>query len=141
MKWLNVIGLLFEFLAFWLAAPELLGEQSLRGIESGLRKFLSFLPRLTLYLIVSAFLIYCFIQARHVTDYFYYSIQILVGSVIYTLIMLFIKKIQRFVDEKISKPLIEKIIHSRETRKKYLLAGAILFTMSFLLQLIYAVIS
>ena len=112
MKWINVAGLFLEFLAFWFAAPELLGEQSLKGIEKGLRRFIFYLPKLVFILIVAAFLIYCLIAASHITNYVTYTWQIGIESAVYVVIIIFIKPIQRKVDEKISRPLIEKIINS-----------------------------
>jgi hypothetical protein len=35
--WVNRVGLLLDFLAFWFAAPELLGEKRLRSIELALK--------------------------------------------------------------------------------------------------------
>ncbi len=33
-EWLNRIGLLFDFISFWLVAPEILGEERLRKLEN-----------------------------------------------------------------------------------------------------------
>jgi hypothetical protein len=44
--WINRIGLVFDFLAFWLAAPEILGEERLRKAETLIeRGFSSILSR------------------------------------------------------------------------------------------------
>ena len=32
-SWVNRVGILLEFLSFWLAAPEILGEERLRVLE------------------------------------------------------------------------------------------------------------
>ncbi len=38
MEWINRVGLMFEFLSFWFAAPEILGEKRLRKLlELGLK--------------------------------------------------------------------------------------------------------
>jgi hypothetical protein len=33
-EWVNRIGLLFDFISFWLVAPEILGEERLRKLEN-----------------------------------------------------------------------------------------------------------
>lgn len=44
MKWLNILGLIFQFAAFWFAAPELLGIESLKRFEKGLISFIAKVP-------------------------------------------------------------------------------------------------
>lgn len=58
MAWLNRIGIILEFLSFWLAAPEILGEERLRALERGVERGLEKqLPRaLTLMWLVGTFL-------------------------------------------------------------------------------------
>ena len=52
MKWLGILGLTFQFLAFWFAAPELLGESALQRFQSSLKKVLSVLPILIILTVV-----------------------------------------------------------------------------------------
>lgn len=42
--WLNRVGLVFDFMAFWFAAPEILGVDRLRAIENKLEQGLQRLP-------------------------------------------------------------------------------------------------
>ena len=37
MQWFNRLGLLFDFLAFWFAAPEILREERVRVVLRGRR--------------------------------------------------------------------------------------------------------
>lgn len=46
MKWLTFFGLIFQFVAFWFAAPELLGGVTLKRFEKGLISFIRKLPTL-----------------------------------------------------------------------------------------------
>ena len=43
-KVLNLVGVLLEFLSFWFAAPEILGEERLIKLESGLERAIKLLP-------------------------------------------------------------------------------------------------
>ena len=43
--WINRLGIVLEFLSFWLAAPEILGEERLRGLERRLEEGLRMLPK------------------------------------------------------------------------------------------------
>ena len=140
MKWLNVTGLILEFLAFWFAAPELLGEQSLKGMETALKKIFSLLPLIFVIVIAGGFEIYCFVGTDH-TDMKRHTFQIVIASVIYVTIMMFINKIRRFIREKISIPLIDKIINNQEARKVSLLIAGILISLSFTIQLIAILLS
>lgn len=53
MEWINRLGLVFEFLSFWFAAPEILGEKRLRTLERRLERGLRALPRILLILLFS----------------------------------------------------------------------------------------
>jgi len=65
MEWVNRVGIVLEFLSFWLAAPEILGEERLRALERVLERGIRALPltvlmvlRLTgLALVVMAFVV------------------------------------------------------------------------------------
>ena len=46
MQWVNRLGLVLDFLAFWFAAPEILGEDRLRAMEGRLEKGTSVLSAL-----------------------------------------------------------------------------------------------
>jgi hypothetical protein len=50
--WVNRVGIVLEFLSFWLAAPEILGEERLRALERGAEKGMLLLPLVALTLII-----------------------------------------------------------------------------------------
>ncbi len=53
MKWLNLLGLSLQFFAFWFAAPELLGPQTLARFEKGLISILAKVPTLLIALVAT----------------------------------------------------------------------------------------
>jgi len=55
--WVNRVGIVLEFLSFWLAAPEILGERRLRTLERRLERGLRALPRVLLILLFSTALV------------------------------------------------------------------------------------
>lgn len=55
IMWLNCLGIVLEYLSFWFAAPELLGEERLSALENSLEQILQaqkevVLPRRTFWL-------------------------------------------------------------------------------------------
>ena len=46
--WVNRVGILLEFLSFWLAAPEILGEERLRKLERRVERGIMKLPMMLL---------------------------------------------------------------------------------------------
>ena len=46
--WVNRVGIVLEFLSFWLAAPEILGEERLRALERRVEKGIMKLPMILL---------------------------------------------------------------------------------------------
>ena len=52
MKLLTAIGLICQFVAFWFAAPELLGESALKRMQSGIQKLVTWIPIIVSLLII-----------------------------------------------------------------------------------------
>ena len=44
MKWLNLLSVVLQFLAFWLVAPEFIGEEGLKKFEDLILKFVDQIP-------------------------------------------------------------------------------------------------
>ena len=44
MEWVNRVGIVLEFLSFWFAAPEILGEERLRALERRVEQGIKALP-------------------------------------------------------------------------------------------------
>lgn len=151
MKWLNIIGLVLQFVSFWLAAPELLGAETLKRFESGLIKTISRLPSIVLGsvgIIVGIVMgVYGTMKGIAASEENESSVIqsmmiILAISVLYILyVVFFYKKVHRFIETIFAKPLIYKLITSSESRKVSLILGATLFTIGFLCQLIVLLVS
>lgn len=146
MKWINAIGLVLQFVAFWLAAPELLGESALKRFRNGLETFLARLP-MAIFIVVVLGFSFGFgglgiwkglkaaesgMEAGEMTRFY---ILLGVGMMVYFVFLIFSKKIMRWISEKFSKPLVQKLIQEDRMRKNSLIIGAILFTAGFLFQL------
>jgi len=145
MKWINASGLILQFLAFWFAAPELLGESTLKRFESGLRKFIGRIPIL---LLMVGVLAYAFLfaviglmkgldAAKHgmeETEMYRFFWVLGLSSLAYFVAIIFYKRILNWLDRKLALPLTEKLIHNNQTRKTALLIGGVLFSIGFILQ-------
>ncbi|GAB5538997.1 MAG: hypothetical protein Salg2KO_11000 [Salibacteraceae bacterium] len=151
MKWIELIGVTFQFLSFWFAAPELLGEPALKRFESGLKRFLTALPLTILFffILVYAFSfagygIYTGLKGAEIglseDDYFQYMVVLGSAFAIYGVFLIFFKRIRNFITSKVSDPLVERLIHKSQTRQQALVIGAVLFTLGFIIQLILVVV-
>jgi len=150
MKWINIIGLCLQFVAFWFAAPELLGENTLKRMEESLKKMVTKLPLFIISFIaitLGATMMAVGIKkgmngALNKADLNNYFISIGVGFGLYlAFIILWEKKIQPYVANRVAKPLLEKLISKSESRKSALVIGAICFSIGFVLQLLVAILS
>lgn len=151
MKWINIIGLIFQFAAFWFAAPELLGTEALKRFEKGLVSFISKIP--TAIIALSAITIgigmsYYGIQKgmeatdSNDSDIISTMITIIVLSIIIMVYFIFYaKKTQSWMVKKYATPLIQRLITNGESRKTALIVGAVLFSLGFILQLIAALLN
>ncbi|MCB0481424.1 MAG: hypothetical protein KDC83_08315 [Flavobacteriales bacterium] len=150
MKWINLIGLCLQFLSFWLAAPELLGELTLDRLKTGLIKFVSVFP-IYLFAFLGAGLGLVMgimgtlkgINAKdgEPVDFIGYAITLGVVMLLYFVLLFFRIRIEKAIHKHFGAPFIESIIKNEAFRKKLLLAAAILFTLGFICQLIAAIAS
>lgn len=151
MKWVNAIGLLLQFIAFWLAAPELLGENTLRRFEKGLKKLVSLLPLIIIWTVILTYGITSLVTSivkgldaakngtstESLTSFY---IILGVATFLYFLFMIFYKRIKKGLETKLAQPLVEKLINNTETRKQALILGAVFFSIGFMMQFIVAVV-
>ncbi|MBI1221148.1 MAG: hypothetical protein GC180_00980 [Bacteroidetes bacterium] len=145
MKWINASGLILQFVAFWLAAPELLGEVTLKRFEKGLHKLIARIPSILFLGVIIAYALLFAVrglvkgieagQGQGSIDITSFYLQLGIASCIYFAYVLFYKRINRWIDIRFAQPLSQKIIHNQETRKLALVIGAICFSLGFLLQL------
>lgn len=146
MKWVNALGLSLQFISFWFAAPELLGEQTLKRMEAGLKKLIAKIPVIVVLLFCCGYGLSFGIlgvvkgikaSKEGIAAHEYYSfIAVLALSTMAYMVFLFkYKAINHWLETRIAQPLTQQLIHNNETRKNALLIGAVLFSVGFLLQL------
>ena len=147
MKWINALGLLLQFISFWLAAPEIIGDNGLMRMQNLIKKLISNLSVIILSLFILSITLYfaitgimkgitastAGISAEELTRYY-----IILGfsMLLYVLFMFRFRYIRNAIDEKIAAPLLDKYIHNDRLRKNSLITGALLFTVGFLMQFI-----
>lgn len=152
MKWLNALGLLLQFLAFWLAAPELLGDNFLKRMQVGLKAFVTKFSVVIIMIVILGYgLTFSVLgivkgmkaSAEPITqqEMIQYYLAFGFATFAYILFIFNYQKIKTWLDEKVSAPLIEKLIHNPDLRKNALITGAFLFTIGFLMQFISIILS
>jgi hypothetical protein len=152
MKWLNIIGLTFQFLAFWFAAPELLGESTLLRFQSSLKKFISVLPLLIILFVVLGYgLTFSIlgvlkgIEASETgieeSSMYRYFLVMGVCTLLYFLFLAFYKKIKTALETKLAAPLVNRLIENSQARSSALVIGAVLFSLGFVLQLVVLILA
>lgn len=145
MKWLNAFGLLLQFLSFWFAAPELLGDSFLKRMQGGLKTFITKFSLVILLIVVLGYgLTFSFLgiikgmkaseNPISQNEMIQYYIVFGFATIAYMIFILNYKKIKTWLDVRVAGPLIEKLILNPDLRKNALISGAILFTLGFLIQ-------
>ncbi|HMT30478.1 MAG TPA: hypothetical protein PKD91_14480 [Bacteroidia bacterium] len=145
MKWINALGLLLQFISFWLAAPEILGEKALIRISSGLKKLVSNLSMAIVLLIILGYGLTFSIggimkgleasrSGSSIQNDSNFLISMGIATFLYFIFIFRYKKIRLFIDTKISGPLIEMFVKDEQIRKNSLWTGAVLFTTGFIIQ-------
>jgi hypothetical protein len=151
MKWLNALGLLLQFISFWLAAPELIGDNGLKRMQKMLENFVSNFSIIFLGTIMMGYILFFSINGilrgldaseKGITtaEMTRYYISVGIATLVYLAGMLRYKKIKLWIDQKIAVPVIENYIQNHRLRRNSLLAGAALFTFGFLIQFIIILI-
>lgn len=152
MKWLAIIGLTFQFLAFWFAAPELLGESTLLRFQSSLKRLISVLPLLIILIVVlgygltfSVLGVLKGLQASETgieeSSMYRYFLIMGICTVVYFIFLAYYKKIKLGLETKLAAPLVNRLINNSQARSSALVIGAVLFTTGFLCQLVALIFS
>ena len=152
MKWLNILGMLLQFLSFWCAAPELLGEATMQRLEKGMTRFVARIPVIIVFggmmayaLAAGLFGVYEGITAARgeqpLISPRYYFLFIGVAMVVYLTFMVFYKKILAYLERTLARPLVHRLVADGDARRKGLILGATLLTTGFILQFITAVLA
>lgn len=133
MKWINVLGMTLQFVSFWFAAPEILGEEKLKHYEEKLKHYISNLPTL-LFGIPGIILIGTLLSSENDAG------EIPAPVIFIILAIVFRKKLQARFEAKLIKPFLDKLIESEDKRQNYLRIAAMLFTGGFILSVIAAIL-
>ncbi|GEM53682.1 hypothetical protein [Empedobacter brevis] len=128
IKVFTILGLVLQFLAFWMAAPEILGVDWLRKTEGLIRKMISQLPQLILAVLGMVLGVMFYHSMRSIFAF-------VVVIIIIAILLLLYKKLGQVLDEKISKPLIKKLILNDTFRFTLLKFAALFFTLGFIIQI------
>ncbi|WP_312557350.1 hypothetical protein [Empedobacter brevis] len=128
IKIFTSLGLVLQFLAFWMAAPEILGVNWLRKTEGLIRKMISQLPQLILAVLGVVLGVMFYHSMRSI--FAFVVVIIFIG-----ILLLLYKKLGQVLDERISKPLIKKLILNDTFRFTLLKFAALFFTLGFIIQI------
>lgn len=128
IKIFTILGLLLQFLAFWMAAPEILGVNWLRKTEGLIRKMISQLPQLILAVLGMVLGVMFYHSMRSI--FAFVVVIIFIG-----ILLLLYKKLGQVLDERISRPLIKKLILNDTFRFTLLKFAALFFTLGFIIQI------
>lgn len=130
VKTLTIFGLFFQFISFWLAAPEILGVEWLKKTENILKKLISQIPN---YILIIIGIIMGVILSESVTNFYW--------LLIVATFLILITFLQKKLEKKISEPLLNKLIGSNTLRFTLLKFAAFFFTLGFILQIVSVIIS
>jgi hypothetical protein len=136
MQWIDRVGLALSFLAFWFAAPELLGEARLKAWRRQLEGWLMAVVILVWFLLLS-FLWAGFsdlipAQAVEMMPTIWLVSTTAVLSVASALPFI----IPGGVHRRFVRPMMNQLVSDAHARQRFLVAGAILFVLGFLLRLL-----
>ena len=134
IKLFTILGLVLQFLAFWLAAPEILGVDWLKKTEGFVRTSIKKIPQVILAIFGMA-----------LGMMFYYSMEsgiyFILSFIVILLLLFYTKRLEDMLDAKISTPLMNKLIIENSFRFTLLKIAALFFTLGFIIQLGLVLIS
>jgi hypothetical protein len=128
--WGNRVGIVLEFLSFWFAAPEILGEGRLRKLERGLEVGVRLLSVMVW---VTAALLGLLVGVMVVVAT---GEMVTASAAIIVVFGLTVVAWGLKWEDKVISPLLRVLADYEHIRQRSLAAGAVLFVVGFLLQLI-----
>lgn len=131
IKIINIVSICLQFFSFWLAAPEILGSAWLQKAEAIIKKAIMKIPNIIL-MFIGLIIGHSFANGLYKDDI---KMVILFG-VIFIIVLAFSKKMKTLLNDKISTPLLNKLIINDSFRFTLLKTAALIFTVGFLLQII-----
>jgi hypothetical protein len=144
--WLNRVGLILGFLSFWFAAPEFIGVERLRKWEYVLAKVISKFPLKGVPIFMASFyagilaIAFFFDFADRMSDFVYNFVGSRQVSLVFFFVLLLaipvavVIVLRRLLN--MLPTIVSKLANDANVRQTALFIGAVLFTVSFLLQLI-----
>jgi hypothetical protein len=152
LKWLNIIGMVLQFISFWCAAPELIGQSTLKQMEKGMIRFVARLPAFMVFGGMLAYALAAGLFGVHegmtaarggepLLNMSTYFLLLGVAMILYFLFVVFYKRILFFLERHLAQPLVHSLVADGDVRRKALILGAILLTSGFILQFIAAVLA
>ncbi len=133
MKWINILGMTLQFISFWFAAPEILGEEKLKHYEEKIKKYLSNIPTF-LFGVPSIVFAFIFFMSGNKGNG---------GMAVFLMVItiIFRNKIQKQFAERAMKPFLDSLIASDDRRQDYLRLAGLLFTAGFFCTVLAAAFS
>jgi hypothetical protein len=126
VKVLNLLGVVLEFLSFWFAAPEILGEERLRALERGLEKGMKQLPN-ALGIVVAQAVLAPLAEAPLA------GMAVVVAAVAVAAMAAGVAVADKS-QEKVVAPVLRVLADDERIRQRALMVGAVLFMIAFLCQ-------
>ena len=131
MEWVNRVGIVLEFLSFWFAAPEILGEERLRKLERRVEKGVIVLPEVLF--VVGVAVMFLIIIPLTLNERISWSVATLMIVVVSVLVLLLLPLAMQGV---VIPPLLRILADDERIRQRSLAVGAVLFVVGILLELI-----
>ena len=139
MDWIKIASIAsisLQFISFWFAAPEVLGSEWLQKAEAIIRKGIKTIPG---FLMLIIGVVVGFLIPKSLSDF---NLKLIIPlACIFLLVVVFSKRMQKILDEKISVPLLNKLIINQSFRFSLLKTAALLFTLGFIIQIITIIYS
>ncbi len=157
MEWLNRMGLIIQFLSFWLAAPEILGEERLRRLQSRIASGVNLLPSLSVEVTMGGLAVIAVMLGIWLDTILspilpepnsavrwsglpsrpYLLVMVVIAFTALNLAAFWVgRKVSAEVKEKIVPRLLDSLAKNERVRQRSLVLGAALFTAGFLMQLV-----
>ncbi|ARV13718.1 hypothetical protein [Polaribacter sp. SA4-12] len=139
MDWIKIASIAsisLQFISFWFAAPEVLGSEWLQKAEAIIRKVIKTIPGFLMLILGGVIGV---LTPKALTGF---NLKVLIPLILLFIItIIFSKKLQKILDEKISVPLLNKLIINQSFRFSLLKTAALLFTLGFIIQIITIIYS
>ena len=147
-KLLNLLGVMLEFLSFWFAAPEILGEERLKALEQGLEKgikqfpltllWVAMLAALALMLVIMAAMVWVTVTLVLMDVMLVDALSMVLAVGLMALLLMGVLPaalaVATTLQEKVIPHVLRKLANDQRIRQRWLAVGATLFVMAFLCQ-------